>query len=224
MPGKTISKPAATKQVSKRGPGRPRTADLPARHSHILVIAGEAFANLGYGGTTMDIVASRANISKETIYSRFPSKKDLFEAVVKSRIDQFLAHESASTANKPSGSLREALMHHVEVQVHATTSAQLSGLIRIVAAEHKAFPELAKGIFRWAYLAGVKAIVEDIQRFAILDDIPCNSPETVAEMLRFTVTGAINQASFDDSRLTKTAIKALADRIVTFLMKSRPFW
>lgn len=48
----------------------------------ILTAATEAFMAAGYAAASMDAVAKRAQVSKTTLYSRFPSKEHLFAACV----------------------------------------------------------------------------------------------------------------------------------------------
>jgi len=58
----------------------------PNRHDSkeavVLAAARELFLELGYEGTSMDLVARRARASKTTLYSRFPSKEALFAAII----------------------------------------------------------------------------------------------------------------------------------------------
>ncbi len=51
------------------------------RHAEIISAAEKVFDEFGYAQATMDTVASRAGLSKGTIYNYFPSKSDLFRAV-----------------------------------------------------------------------------------------------------------------------------------------------
>ena len=56
--------------------------DMSNRRRTILAAAEAAFDAAGYAATTMDEVATRAGISKGSIYNYFQSKHDLFEQVV----------------------------------------------------------------------------------------------------------------------------------------------
>lgn len=49
---------------------------------HIVLSAKEEFLESGYEGTSMDAVAARAQTSKRSLYAHFPSKDDLFLAVL----------------------------------------------------------------------------------------------------------------------------------------------
>ncbi len=53
----------------------------------ILVAAEELFLRAGFGDTSMQAVATRAGVAKATVYSNFPSKEDLFAAVIKRRAE-----------------------------------------------------------------------------------------------------------------------------------------
>lgn len=59
--------------------GRPRSEE---KRLQILGAAMELFMEQRYEGTSMDMVAERAGVSKQTVYSHFNSKEDLFAAAV----------------------------------------------------------------------------------------------------------------------------------------------
>lgn len=64
--------------------GRPRDTE---KHSAILMAASQAFLENGFDGTSMDEVAKRAGVSKQTVYSHFSSKEQLFAAAIHERIE-----------------------------------------------------------------------------------------------------------------------------------------
>ena len=76
--------------------GRPRDEHLPERRrEEILEVATRIFAERGYPGTDVQVVADAAGIGKGTVYRYFPTKQDLFFAavdrglnVLKARIDE----------------------------------------------------------------------------------------------------------------------------------------
>src|SRR5688572_21608958 len=59
--------------------GRPLDA---GKHEQILAAATEAFLQRGFDGTSMDLVARRAKVSKVTVYTHFHSKEALFGAII----------------------------------------------------------------------------------------------------------------------------------------------
>lgn len=68
---------------AKPSRGRPRDA---AKNSAILEAASDLFLEMGFDGTSMDTVARRAGVSKQTVYSHFSSKEQLFGEAVHSEI------------------------------------------------------------------------------------------------------------------------------------------
>ncbi len=60
------------------------------RERQILAAALKIFAAMGYSGTTMDAVATQAGVTKPTLYSYFPSKESLFQAMMLGQRDLML--------------------------------------------------------------------------------------------------------------------------------------
>jgi len=52
------------------------------KRQQIVLMAAELFAELGYERTSMSAIAARVGGSKATLYGYFPSKEDLFRAVL----------------------------------------------------------------------------------------------------------------------------------------------
>ena len=62
---------------------KPNTCSAPAtKQEQILHAAGDLFLDLGFENTSMIKVAEAAEVSKQTIYSHFGSKEELFTAVI----------------------------------------------------------------------------------------------------------------------------------------------
>ena len=54
----------------------------------MLDVALREFLQLGYGSTSMTRIVQAAGVSKTTLYSRYPSKEDLFRAIIYEQIDR----------------------------------------------------------------------------------------------------------------------------------------
>lgn len=70
----------------------------------ILNAAMECFSEYGYKGTTIERVAKRAHVGKQTVYHLFDSKLELFESLV-TRVLQDMKREA-----------EEAYAHHTNLQ------------------------------------------------------------------------------------------------------------
>jgi AcrR family transcriptional regulator len=64
---------------------RPPRADARRNREKVLQAARDAFAVSGYG-VPLDEIAARAGVGPGTVYRHFPSKEELFEAVVAARV------------------------------------------------------------------------------------------------------------------------------------------
>lgn len=66
----------------------PRSRRSPAKHRAILAAAAEAVASDGYTATTIEGIAARAGVGKQTIYRWWPSKPALFVEVYNHLVPQ----------------------------------------------------------------------------------------------------------------------------------------
>ena len=64
--------------------GKPRSRSEEKRQQ-IIMAAADLFTELGFSNTSMDKVAERAGVSKQTVYSHFGSKEGIFVASIESK-------------------------------------------------------------------------------------------------------------------------------------------
>lgn len=84
-----------------------KSARLPRdeRRAQLLIAALEVFTVAGYHSAAMDEIADRANVSKPVLYQHFPSKLDLYLAVVDMHIDSLVfAIQKAIASNRENSS------------------------------------------------------------------------------------------------------------------------
>jgi AcrR family transcriptional regulator len=75
------------------------------RRAQLLVAALEVFTAAGYHSAAMDEIADRANVSKPVLYQHFPSKLDLYLAVLDMHIDSLVfAIQKAIASNRENSS------------------------------------------------------------------------------------------------------------------------
>jgi AcrR family transcriptional regulator len=63
-----------------KAPRDRRARQAAATRLRVIEAAGELFAERGYGGTTIDAVATKADVAVETVYARFKNKRNLLAA------------------------------------------------------------------------------------------------------------------------------------------------
>jgi TetR/AcrR family transcriptional repressor of mexJK operon len=128
------------KKPLRRG-GRPSREASALLGERILEVATALFLDLGYGETSIELVAKRARLSKRTFYHRFPDKAALFGAVVHRIVDRLRPPDVEGLF--VGGSLEEILARLAEAILHAALSPQALALHRVILAEAGRFPELA---------------------------------------------------------------------------------
>lgn len=83
----------------------------PRTEQRILDAGFACFGDQGLGRTTMEDVARRAGVTRQTIYRYFPSKDDLVMRLVLREEDRFI--EGTRRAFAADGTLEEAISHGV---------------------------------------------------------------------------------------------------------------
>lgn len=107
--------------------------------------ARELFFANGYAGTTMSSIASKVGGSKTTLWTYFPSKEELFEAVVDDIVAQYgdaLAIDLPVDEPVP-----EVLQAFGNMLITKLTQAPLLSLFRLVVGEAERFPHLAETFY-----------------------------------------------------------------------------
>lgn len=112
------------------------------RREAILTVASRSFLEHGYAGTTMSGVAATLGGSKGTLWNYFPSKEELFSAVIDHETAAFRAR--LSTILDPCGDLRETLLRFCTRLLERMTSPKAIALYRLVIAEAGRFPEMGR--------------------------------------------------------------------------------
>jgi AcrR family transcriptional regulator len=83
-------------------PARPLRADAVRNRARVLEVAYETFAAEGLG-VPIDEIARRAGVGAGTVYRHFPTKEDLFRAVISDRIEGIVEDGRAVLASGDPG-------------------------------------------------------------------------------------------------------------------------
>ena len=108
--------------------------------------ATRLFLEKGYQGTSMDEIAAVAQLSKQTIYTHFASKEELFADLVlgnTERVDEFVEMMSRTLA-EARGSLEEGLGKVARAYLRIVVRPDVLRLRRLVLGEASRFPDLAR--------------------------------------------------------------------------------
>lgn len=172
----------------------------------ILAAAKEVFLEHGYAAASMDLVAKRAQASKTTLYTRFPSKEALFAATIVTECER---HGLRFGAEEFDGlPIEEALLRVGRRFLDLVWSPETLRIHQIVMGEAVRFPEIAQ-VF---YETGILQIGNAVARFFAraveqgLLDVP--DPTFAANQFLVTLKG------FPDCRISLGICEppAVADR------------
>jgi TetR/AcrR family transcriptional regulator len=137
MPNPTLS-PA--EPSSARDAKRARRKD--ARPGELLDAALELFVQKGFAATRSEEVAARAGVSKGTLFLYFPSKEELFKAVVRENISGRFPEWNEAFENFQ-GSSADLLRQFLLMWWERVGTSKASGLGKLVMSEARNFPDLA---------------------------------------------------------------------------------
>jgi AcrR family transcriptional regulator len=113
-----------------------------ARPGEILAAALACFKERGFAGTRLEDVAKKAGVTKGTIYLYYPSKEDLFEAVVRHEVTPNIDRlEAILDEPGPASAMLERI---VSFWAQTVAPSPLSVIPKIVIGEAGNFPELAR--------------------------------------------------------------------------------
>ncbi|WP_137891116.1 TetR/AcrR family transcriptional regulator, partial [Ramlibacter sp. 2FC] len=120
-----------------------RTRRKEARPGELLEAALDLFVEKGFAATRSEEVAARAGVSKGTLFLYFPTKEELFKAVVRENIAGRVL-EGANEAAGFSGPTGELLAHLMQQWWARFGATKASGIAKLIMSEASNFPELAR--------------------------------------------------------------------------------
>ena len=113
-----------------------------ARPGELLDAALDLFVEKGYAATRVEEVAARAGVSKGTLFLYFPSKQELFKAVVRKNLSgRFLPWNQEFDTFE--GSTAEMVEYCMATWWESVGATRTSGITKLMMSEAKNFPELA---------------------------------------------------------------------------------
>ncbi|MGH3257525.1 MAG: TetR/AcrR family transcriptional regulator [Streptosporangiaceae bacterium] len=163
--------------ASVRRPGRPRSE---AAEQAIIEATLEVFAEQGFDGVCVELVAARAGVGKATIYRRWPNKEELLLAALGSLKSPYPEPEGVS--------VRDDLLAIVEVMCADKADPRKARRYALLLGEGEKYPRLMA-----RYKAEVVEPRREMVRSVIRRGIETGElrPDTDVEIAMLTLTGAI---------------------------------
>jgi TetR/AcrR family transcriptional regulator, mexJK operon transcriptional repressor len=167
--------------------GRPKVRSDEEQRDIILSRAMEMFLESGFIATRMDDLAGSCRISKRTLYRFFPSKLDLFAALVN-------AHR-CSMVDFPPGldelTLEAALLQVFRVELDPEEDFRRMLFVQRTLADARAVPELGDILHNEGGQRAKRLLAEWLAKRKCREQIGSGDPTHLAAMLMDLVFGAI---------------------------------
>ena len=143
--------------VTKR-PGRPKSEE---KAQAIQQAAIGLFMSDGIERTSMDAIANAAGVSKQTVYSHFNSKDDLFRSCVACKVEMYGLDPSNLDIDD---AIDTVLMHIGKQYMTLLSDAGVIRMFRLMAAEADTHPETVKSFYESGPLTTTKNIAVILSR------------------------------------------------------------
>lgn len=174
--------------------GRDEITEDPrvVRSRAIIVAAATAqFLEHGYRATNVDDIATRAGVSKRTIYNIFGGKEQLFRAILADALQTAERFSADMADHLGAAADMEAGLKDTAIRLaHVVLSGPIIPLRRLLIGEVARFPEVAREYYRRAPGRVIASIARELQRFAERGLLNIDDAELAAEQFAFLVLGA----------------------------------
>lgn len=175
-----------------------RAEQKAQRPSQILDAAFEEFVEAGYTATRVEDIAKRVGVTKGTIYVYFPTKEDLFAAMVRhisTPFEELLVSEASN-----SGTCAERLKRLIEASYERLLENRPTReLLRFVIAEGSRFPAVVDQHHR-EFVQPLKSFTQSIIDEGVALGEFRAGPAAVAEVVISPIVAAIMQRLIFDDR------------------------
>ncbi|MDR0780218.1 MAG: TetR/AcrR family transcriptional regulator [Pseudomonadales bacterium] len=198
-------------------PLKPRSTD---KRAEVLDIASENFRIKGFDGTSINVMAREAGISKESIYRYFGSKEDLFLAVIERELAVYRQSMIDTGRHYQGKSLREALCMVADATLRVASDDRTLALRRLI------FQMSANGskVGEHYFTAGPEIANQNLQR--LFEHYKPNSTFTTDKLSRYFVSMVLHrtmlrrecgiQAPLTDDEIKQSSAAAVEDFLLAF--------
>ena len=179
-----------------RTPQRPEEGRSARKRRAILEAATEVFLDHGYRGASMDAIAARAQVSKQTVYKHFADKEGLFSEIVRSAVDAAADPVLGEAQRLPDSRDVEADLRHLGPQLLARVMRPpILRLRRLVIGEAGRFPELGRAFHEQGPGRTIAALEIAFERLAALGELDVDDPSLAAAHFNWLIMSIpLNQA------------------------------
>jgi TetR/AcrR family transcriptional regulator, mexJK operon transcriptional repressor len=166
-------------QMSSETETKRRVPRGDVRRRELARVAEEVFLETGFADTTMQMIASRAGASKETLYRHFASKEALFAEIMKERATALAGPGSAfARGQTPRKALGELGLNLLRMMIHGKAPA----IFRIVVAETPRNPTLGALFYSGGPGTVLERLTDYLRAETARGQLRCRRPDQAARL------------------------------------------
>src|SRR3954469_23346781 len=155
----------------------------PANRQRVLRAATASFLVDGYR-SSVDSIAQRAGVAKQTVYSHFPSKDELFKEVARGLANRVLVQLETDSQD-----VRQALLRFASAYRSKVLGTEGIAMFRALVSEMPRFKTLARAIFAGGPGETARGLAEFLGNAMNAGQLRKDDPQFAAELLLGMLVG-----------------------------------
>lgn len=163
--------------------GRPKSEE---KNRQIMDAAVALFMRQGYDGVSMDQIADEAGVSKQTVYSHFGSKEDLFQQAVACKC---IIHGLTDEFFDDTRPVRDVLLDIGNQFVELLLSEEAVYVYRLVVGGAEQHETLAKLYYEAGPMRVMEALTRYLSRQAMRGTVKMDDPAMATRQFLFMLKG-----------------------------------
>ncbi|MGV8908496.1 MAG: TetR/AcrR family transcriptional regulator [Propionicimonas sp.] len=189
-----------------------------AKREQIAKAARKLFLELGYAGTSMDAVSAQAGVSKQTLYTYFPTKVDLLQAILTHELVGIQAGAGAPPTLASVADLREVLLRFAHRFTRSLLHPDALAMVRLVMGEAFRIPEVRETVRDAVPVRALHGIAAILARADELGLITAPDPDLAARMLLGPIMTYVAIDGFLQTDAVTPPSAAKLERIVDYFL------
>ena len=206
------------KNIHEKNPARAGRPKSEEKRIAILNAAGDLFLSRGLAGTSMDAVSEHAGVSKQTVYSHFSSKEDLFRTCIKNKVESYGFQEE----DLPRDADLETVLKLLGKQfLNLIFDEEVVAMHRVVIGESTSYPKIAGLFFETGPEKTINAVARYLESQMARKQLKQDDPHYVAVLFLGLVRADYQMQLLMGIRpdLAENAIDCHLDKVVRQFME-----
>lgn len=207
----------------QRSRGRPSKRDAETIDQNVLEAAKQSFLTDGFAATTMDAIASRAGVTKATLYQRYDDKAALLRAVMQDRISAWSAASDARIVARGQ-TLEERLLHYARSMTRWSADPEVRAFGELIRECWGSARHVAEEMQALRTTRMQKVLERDIREFSEKEGMRASNPKLLADLFLSMVGAAHSHWDESEDEWTPKMRDESLEQVVAILLRGGSAW